>query len=615
MEVLDRFGSSGNLESWLFRAERYFTYLGFAEKDWLPLPSFYLAGDALNWFNWYFRNNQFFDWKHFKAKFAQHFRQQPTTDPSHFSSVFESADETGNLKEDHVLDKLPERYENIDSLALITGSNTNIQYLEDIEAPQVRHVKLVEVADMVQDTSAIIEAQVFGKISHTAMSSDINDRNVIVHEGSHFATTLAKLNDDSFCENCSLKTKVPNAVLNDTNYSNTEEEENSQDTPAARVFDKAPQRYISGFMVPFSSQGIVVSNASMRFAAIDFSLDGTLWFHTVPCLSTSLEESCGANQNMVSLYLDFSLHTCNWFASGQRDPPEAVSLLLVAKRNKDCHLYSEHIKDARDTGIPISSYMAKWFDTGQEFNITSGCASLPPVPLSSVSGSHTLFEATAKRWGCLFAKLYDREQLCGIEFGVEAFNAIYLNECFRVLENIEVRHIDNFLMEYEHDLPVKVLHSDDDKVRISKFLVSAKCMHDILEQKLGNQLMDARRQHNMTILSSPAYFVRNILAKTLVSLPPNNNYAGSMNLQPYSCSLASFIIYFTFLTLPFDPGIHDIPLPYGANVTVFADSSFPSIYVLIVTLWGAQVCGLGLKHVRTDEYEHFSGSLEVPFSI
>lgn len=45
---------------------------------------------------------------------------------------------------------------------------------------------------------------------------------------------------------------------------------------------------------------------------------------------------------------------------------------------------------------PKTSNRAKWFDTGQEFNIASGCASLPPIPLSPVSGAHTLFEATKK---------------------------------------------------------------------------------------------------------------------------------------------------------------------------------------------------------------------------
>ncbi|KAM3359275.1 hypothetical protein P3S68_022208 [Capsicum galapagoense] len=42
--VLNRF-SGGNPEDWIFQAERYFTYLGFPEKDWLPLPSLYLDGE------------------------------------------------------------------------------------------------------------------------------------------------------------------------------------------------------------------------------------------------------------------------------------------------------------------------------------------------------------------------------------------------------------------------------------------------------------------------------------------------------------------------------------------------------------------------------------------
>ncbi|OIT20252.1 hypothetical protein A4A49_39873 [Nicotiana attenuata] len=72
--LLDRFSGGDNLESWIFRAERYFTYLGFSEKDWLPLPYFYLEGNALSWFDSLFRNKQFHDWKHFKEKLFLHFR-------------------------------------------------------------------------------------------------------------------------------------------------------------------------------------------------------------------------------------------------------------------------------------------------------------------------------------------------------------------------------------------------------------------------------------------------------------------------------------------------------------------------------------------------------------
>nr|XP_033510271.1 uncharacterized protein LOC117275031 [Nicotiana tomentosiformis] len=163
--VLDRFNGISNPESWIFRAERYFTYLGFSEKDWLPLPSFYLDGEALTWFKWLFRNKQIFNWAHFKEKFAQHFRQQNETYPvrhlvdssqvsfnyintipivsqsameSPFpalsllskSSTFDSAYENGNSKADHMFDKLPVQYETVDSLTLITGSNSETENLK-----------------------------------------------------------------------------------------------------------------------------------------------------------------------------------------------------------------------------------------------------------------------------------------------------------------------------------------------------------------------------------------------------------------------------------------------------------------------------------------------------
>ncbi|KAG5588189.1 hypothetical protein H5410_048623 [Solanum commersonii] len=52
MVDLDRFTGTGNPDDWIFRAEQYFTYLGFPENDWLPLPFFYLDGEALDWFRW-----------------------------------------------------------------------------------------------------------------------------------------------------------------------------------------------------------------------------------------------------------------------------------------------------------------------------------------------------------------------------------------------------------------------------------------------------------------------------------------------------------------------------------------------------------------------------------
>ncbi|OIS98723.1 triacylglycerol lipase sdp1 [Nicotiana attenuata] len=81
--------------SWLFRAELYFTYLGFSKKDWLPLPSFYLDGDALAWFDFLFRTKQFNDWNHFKEKFLLHFQQLSFADLPRNSNFYEIESTSG----------------------------------------------------------------------------------------------------------------------------------------------------------------------------------------------------------------------------------------------------------------------------------------------------------------------------------------------------------------------------------------------------------------------------------------------------------------------------------------------------------------------------------------
>nr|XP_033509983.1 uncharacterized protein LOC117274740 [Nicotiana tomentosiformis] len=67
----------------------------------------------------------------------------------------------------------------------------------------------------------------------------------------------------------------------------------------------------------------------------------------------------------LTMNLKYVLHTCNWFDTGQHASNEFVSTLLTTKRRKGCHLYTVHRKGARDSGLPICSYVDKWFDTGQ----------------------------------------------------------------------------------------------------------------------------------------------------------------------------------------------------------------------------------------------------------
>ncbi|WMV26462.1 hypothetical protein MTR67_019847 [Solanum verrucosum] len=99
-----------------FSGRVVFTYLGFDENDWLPLPSFYLDGEALAWFNSLFCNMLILDWKHFKVS------QSVVLPPSHFpaSSALDFAYDTGgNSKVDQVFDKLPATYKNVDALAFM----------------------------------------------------------------------------------------------------------------------------------------------------------------------------------------------------------------------------------------------------------------------------------------------------------------------------------------------------------------------------------------------------------------------------------------------------------------------------------------------------------------
>ncbi|OIT38448.1 hypothetical protein A4A49_07795 [Nicotiana attenuata] len=155
-------------------------------------------------------------------------------------------------------------------------------------------------------------------------------------------TTIGKVINDNFRESDSLL--QPSCDTLQTEHvtpslvSKHEEERNARNN-VAREFENSPLEDKTGNRIPFASQGYVVSNAIGRFAGI-----------TYPFIV--------ASQIILWLHYDFGY----WAATGQLD-----SLLLTAKRRKDYHIYSEHSTYASDTGLPICSYVDKWFDTGQEF--------------------------------------------------------------------------------------------------------------------------------------------------------------------------------------------------------------------------------------------------------
>lgn len=68
-------------EAWLFQAERYFEFYSILPIHQLSLASFYLDGEALDWYRWMFCNKQLFDWQHFAEKLRLRFRDTSLRSP------------------------------------------------------------------------------------------------------------------------------------------------------------------------------------------------------------------------------------------------------------------------------------------------------------------------------------------------------------------------------------------------------------------------------------------------------------------------------------------------------------------------------------------------------
>lgn len=65
-----------NADAWVFQAERYFEFYSISDSNKLSLASFYLDGEALDWYQWLYRNKQLIDWDHFAGKLLCRFKQR-----------------------------------------------------------------------------------------------------------------------------------------------------------------------------------------------------------------------------------------------------------------------------------------------------------------------------------------------------------------------------------------------------------------------------------------------------------------------------------------------------------------------------------------------------------
>ncbi|KAG5630963.1 hypothetical protein H5410_002680, partial [Solanum commersonii] len=174
--------------------------------------------------------------------------------PITYSSDLEDAFTSGNAEADHLLEKLPEKYTNVDSLASLTGSDAEIATLEGLGTPQIGNAKSVE-SDLVRKSSFITEGQVFDENSHTTVSSSIPELNY------------------RFCKDISMQTKFLTSVLTDMKESNSVEEKKSLDNAA--LFNQSPQRDASGTLAPFTKQVPVLSNTHIQITEIVYPI--TTW--------------------------------------------------------------------------------------------------------------------------------------------------------------------------------------------------------------------------------------------------------------------------------------------------------------------------------------------------
>ncbi|KAH0773786.1 hypothetical protein KY290_010923 [Solanum tuberosum] len=170
-------GGTDNTEGWLYRAERYFAFLGFAEEYWLPFPFFYFDGEALT-----------------RDQITVYPVEQ-TTVPSSFQTSF---------------------YHTVDAWDLTNGGITRLVTFDNIVTPQNRRFKTTTA--LVHEPSVVTKDPVFAEISCKTASSNFDDCNASVHEEQQSALVVAKVSDTSICGNDNLPPEVTIQVLDESSH-------------------------------------------------------------------------------------------------------------------------------------------------------------------------------------------------------------------------------------------------------------------------------------------------------------------------------------------------------------------------------------------------------------
>ncbi|KAH0672983.1 hypothetical protein KY290_025264 [Solanum tuberosum] len=425
--VLDRF-SGGNPTGWIVRAEQYFTYLGFSAKEWLPITHFYLDGAAYDWFQWLYRNNQFFDWKHFIDKLALH-----------FANDFNEINDTLNA-----LDLMQKLDDNFSYILLAFDTDTVDKCIQpSLQVCVVQTHTQVLLSDLLFDlndgpleevTGGTLE-EVFDERFHTISTVRCYSNNLVKFDEMLFALLCMLLD-------CSSSDGIF-AYLSELDPTKL----------SLSLYRFPPAQFKLEF--PFDPGSEIIKIFVSHFDSTisdQYTLDQFPYDPGANVFILTSGGSLQVHQLHLATFVFNLLLVMDTFQLF-----ESVSYIRPTVKLAKPLIVNESIISIRNLGISSKF----WAITGSRDRVEV----------------LRVFEAVKNNWSCLFAKLSNWEQLGGVEMGVETFNAMYFNRCLWVTEHIG-DHLDYSCMEYKCGILVKEFHTCDDKVEISEFIVSAKFVPD-----------------------------------------------------------------------------------------------------------------------------------------
>ncbi|OIT03856.1 hypothetical protein A4A49_04833 [Nicotiana attenuata] len=353
--ILDKF-SNGNPEGWVYRAESYFNFLGFSEEDRLPLPYFYLEGDALAWFDWLFRNKQFYDWNHYKEKLFLRLRKQPVANSKR--SLADSSMAYHNYISYSTLDSSEVQ------VAPIVDLRHNSNFYELEQASEVGNSEAKPVFDEMS-LGIFTKAAEYDSLDSTSsvpaidiqVGSDSIEIDPIDYTDSA-TTTLSNKEDKVFDQ-------ISQGIGTVLWY------HSADDVPFPISFDDLP-------LLPSNVEQL---NAQVLFPGIESALeeDTTSYVNQVfvksPKRDTTEQRSQFATMLMdsfICLVRGVNLPIYQMLAL-----PFSVNLddghILDSSycfHVRDC-IYLHYVPDSTIGTTPFCSYGDNWFDTGQDFKVDS----------------------------------------------------------------------------------------------------------------------------------------------------------------------------------------------------------------------------------------------------